>query len=163
MDKNKSLENSWKVVTWNFASNSLAKLSLKKTTKGQEIPSSLLASLTFYTQVTAHLYFLRQLKHAKVPANDLLSLYTTCICPVAEYACPVFDTALPQYLSNQLEHQQKWALCIISTNDLSYRQALEVFSISTWREIAPNTGANATKSWKLVTKLATRMFHHNLT
>ena len=38
------------------------------------------------------------------------------------------------------------------------------------REIAPNTGANATKfftlvtkSWKLVAKLATRTFHHNLT
>ena len=37
-------------------------------------------------------------------------------------------------------------------------------------EIAPDTGANvtkfftlATKSWKLVSKLATRMFHHNLT
>ena len=78
-----------------------------------------------------HLYFLRQLKHVKVPANDLLSLYTTCICPVAEYACPVFDTVLPQYLSNQLECQQKRALCIISTNDLSYRQALEVFNIPT--------------------------------
>ena len=38
------------------------------------------------------------------------------------------------------------------------------------REIAPNTGANATKffplatkSWKLVAKYAIRMFHHNLT
>ena len=38
------------------------------------------------------------------------------------------------------------------------------------REIAPNTGANATKSltlatksWKLVIKLVTRMFHHNFT
>ena len=38
------------------------------------------------------------------------------------------------------------------------------------REIAPNTGANATKffnlatkSWKLVAKLATRMLYHNLT
>ena len=37
-------------------------------------------------------------------------------------------------------------------------------------EIVPNIGANATnfftlatKSWKLVAKLATRMFHHNLT
>ena len=37
------------------------------------------------------------------------------------------------------------------------------------REVAPNTGTNATKfftlatkSWKLVSKLATRMFHHNL-
>ena len=38
------------------------------------------------------------------------------------------------------------------------------------REIAPNTGANATrfftlatKSWKVVAKLATTTFHHNLT
>ena len=44
------------------------------------------------------------------------------------------------------------------------------YVLYTGREIAPNTGANATKfftlankSWKLVAKLATRMFHHNLT
>ena len=77
-------------------------------------------------KVAARLYFLRQLKRAKVPTNDLLSFYTTCIRPVAEYACPVFHTALPQYLSDQLERLQKRALRIISTNDLSYRQALEV-------------------------------------
>ena len=42
--------------------------------------------------------------------------------------------------------------------------------LNSGREIAPNTGANATKfltlatkSWKLVAKMATRMFHHNLT
>lgn len=66
-----------------------------------------------------------------MPANDLLSFYATCIRPVAEYACPVFHTALPQYLSDQLERLQKRALRIISTNDLSYRQALEVFNIPT--------------------------------
>ena len=80
-------------------------------------------------KVAVSLYFLRQLKRAKVPANDLLSFYTTCIRPVAEYACPVFHTALPQYLSDQLERLQKRALRIISTNDLSYRQALEVINI----------------------------------
>ena len=58
-------------------------------------------------KVAARLYFLRQLKHAKVPTNDLVTFYTTCIHPVAEYACPVFHTALPQYLSNQLECLQK--------------------------------------------------------
>ena len=82
-------------------------------------------------KVAARLYFLRQFKRAKVPTNDLLSFYTTCIHPVAEYACPVFHTALPQYLSDQLERLQKRALRIISTNDLSYRQALEVFNIPT--------------------------------
>jgi len=72
--------------------------------------------------IAVHLYFLRQLKCGKVPINDLLS-FTTCKRPVAEYACPVFHTALPQYLSDQLERLQKWALRIISTNDLSYRHA----------------------------------------
>ena len=71
------------------------------------------------------------LKRAKVPTNDLVSFYTTCIRPVAEYACPVFHTALPQYLSDQLELLQKRALRIISNNELSYRHALEVFSIPT--------------------------------
>ena len=77
------------------------------------------------------LYFLRQLKRAKVPANDLLSFYIICIRPVVECACPVYHTSLPQYLSDQLECLQKRALRIISTNDLSYRQALEVFNIPT--------------------------------
>ena len=81
-------------------------------------------------KVAVRLYFLRQLKGAKVPANDLLSFYTTCIRPVAEYACPVFHTALPQYLSDQLERLQKRALRMISTNDLSYRLE-EVFNIPT--------------------------------
>lgn len=82
-------------------------------------------------KVATRLYFLRQLKRAKVPTNDLLSFYTTCIRPVAEYACSVFHTALPQYLSDQLERLQKRALRIISNNELSYRQALQVFSIPT--------------------------------
>ena len=82
-------------------------------------------------KVPVSLYFLRQLKRAKVPANDLLSFYSTCIRPVAEYACPVFHTALPQYLSDQLERLQKRALRMISTNDLSYRLE-EVFNIPTF-------------------------------
>ena len=84
-----------------------------------------------YRKVAARLYFLRQLKRAKVPANDPLSFYITCIRPAAEYACPVFHTALPQYLSDQLERLQKRALRIISTNDLSSKQTLEVFNIPT--------------------------------
>ena len=81
-------------------------------------------------KAAARLYFLRQLQRAKVPANDLLSFYITCIRPVAEYACSVFHTALPQYLSDQLERLQKRALRMISTNDLSYRLE-EVFNIPT--------------------------------
>ena len=84
-----------------------------------------------YRKVAARFYFLRQLKRAKVPTNDLLSFYIICIRPVVACACPVYNTSLPQYLSDQLERLQKRALRIISTNDLSYRQALEVFNIPT--------------------------------
>ena len=81
-------------------------------------------------KVAARHYFLRQLKHTKVPVNNLLSFYTTCIRPVVEYALHV-QSFIPQYLSNQLERLQKRALRIIGTNDLSYRQALEVLNIPT--------------------------------
>ena len=47
------------------------------------------------------------------------------------HAQSLIPVALPQYLSDQLERLQKRALRIISTNDLSYRQALEVFNIPT--------------------------------
>ena len=47
---------------------------------------------------------------------------------------------------------------------------LKEMTMNPEREIAPNTGANVTKfftlvtkSSKVVTKLATRMLHHNLT
>ena len=75
-------------------------------------------------KVSSRLYFLRQLKRARVPANDLLQFYLTCIRSVVEYACEVFHDSLPQYLSNDLESLQKRAFRIIYP-DLSYRQALE--------------------------------------
>ena len=55
---------------------------------------------------TARIYFLRQLKRKNIPSKELLTFYTTCVRPVAEYACPVFHNGLPQYLSNDLERLQ---------------------------------------------------------
>ena len=71
--------------------------------------------------VVARLYFLRQLKRAKVPSNNLLLFYVTCIRPVTEYACQVFHDSLPQYLSDELEKLQSvrsvllFLSCIIKT------------------------------------------------
>ena len=65
--------------------------------------------------------------------NDLLLSYKTCIRPVAEYASPVFQNALPQYLSGVLEKLQKRALHIIYL-DLSYTQALDESGITTLHE-----------------------------
>ena len=54
-------------------------------------------------KVSARLYFLRQLKRAGLPPEDLIQFYVTCIRPVIEYACEAFQDSLPQYLSNDLE------------------------------------------------------------
>ena len=64
----------------------------------------------------------------------------------------------------------KWNGCIQILSQLFEYTFFQPFLTHAGHEIVPNTGANATKfftlatkSWKLVAKLATRMFHHNLT
>lgn len=75
-------------------------------------------------KVSSRLYFLRQLKRAKVPPKDLLLFYLNCVRPVIEYACQVFHDMLPKYLSDDLESLQKRALRIICP-DLGYTEALQ--------------------------------------
>ena len=84
-------------------------------------------------KAATRLYFLKQLKRAKVPPKDMLLFYTTCIRPVLEYACPVFHHSLPQYLSNEMERLQNRALRIIQP-DLSYAEALVALDITSLYE-----------------------------
>ena len=84
-------------------------------------------------KAATRLYFLKQLKRAKVPPKDMLLFYTTCIRPVLEYACPVFHHYLPQYLSNEMERLQKSALRIIQP-DLAYAEALVALDITSLNE-----------------------------
>jgi hypothetical protein len=37
------------------------------------------------------LYFLTQLKRAKVGIDELVLFYSTCVRPILEYACPFFS------------------------------------------------------------------------
>ena len=82
-------------------------------------------------KAATRLYFLKQLKRAKVPPKDMLLFYTTCIRPVLEYVCPVFHNSLLQYLSNEMERLQKRALQIhVIQPDLSYAEALVALDIT---------------------------------
>jgi hypothetical protein len=86
------------------------------------------------------LYFLRQLKRAKVAEKELLTFYKTCIRPITEYACPVFHNGLPTYLSDELERIQKRAMQIIFPN-INYQDALKnsnLFSSYERREYLTN-------------------------
>ena len=58
------------------------------------------------------IYFLVQLKRARVPAEDLVAYYCACIRSSLDYACPVFHYSLPQYLQSELESVQKRPLSL---------------------------------------------------
>ena len=59
------------------------------------------------------LYFLVQLKRARLPPSDLVLFYLSCVRSTADYGVPVFYNALPQYLKNELVRIEKRALSII--------------------------------------------------
>ena len=56
------------------------------------------------------LYMLYQLKRAGISQNDMVKIYISVVRPVLEYACPVWSTSLPKYLSDAIEMIQKRAL-----------------------------------------------------
>ena len=47
-------------------------------------------------------YMLYQLKRAGISQLDLVKIYVLVIRPVLEYACPVWSTNLPKYLSDAI-------------------------------------------------------------
>ena len=69
------------------------------------------------------LYFLIQLKRARVSQKDLCLFYITCVRSVIDYAVPVFHYALPAYLMQELERVQKRAMRIIWPG-MEYQHAL---------------------------------------
>ena len=60
-------------------------------------------------KVNKRIYFIIQLKRAKVPAKDIINFYCTCVYvrPVLGYSCEVFHFALSTYLSDAIEQVQR--------------------------------------------------------
>ena len=79
-------------------------------------------------KASKRLYFLSQLKRARVAKQDLVLFYTSCIRSILTYASPVFFDALPEYLKNELERIQKRALRIICPGHC-YNDAMELANI----------------------------------
>ena len=74
------------------------------------------------------MYFLIQLRRAKVPRNEIILFYASCIGFVLTYASPVFFYALPMYLKKDLERIEKRALAIICPG-LSQMDPLQLSNI----------------------------------
>jgi len=80
------------------------------------------------SKASKRLYFLKQLKRAGVPQNQLLHFYTAVIRPVLEYAAPVWHHLINRTQAQQLESIQKRAIHIIYniTRGMSYPNVLFV-------------------------------------
>ena len=81
-------------------------------------------------KTSKRLYFLVQVKRAKLPCKDLVLFYTSCIRSILTYAVPVFHFSLPLYLQRELECVQG-ALSIIC-DGLDYKEALNVTGMPTF-------------------------------
>ncbi len=70
------------------------------------------------------LYFIVLLKRARVPVEDIILFYCTCIRPILEYCAPVFLHSLSKYLNDDLERVQKRVFSFLSPGN-SYQYNLE--------------------------------------
>ena len=66
-------------------------------------------------KASKRLYLLRQLKRAGIDILDLVNIYCSCIRSTLEYACQVFHSNLPKFLSEEIERIQKRTCTYIYT------------------------------------------------
>ena len=79
-------------------------------------------------KASKRLYILRILQKSGVPPSDLLPVFFALVRLVLEYACAVWHTSLPDFLSNKIELVQKRALRIVYPG-LQYTDALQIAQI----------------------------------
>ena len=79
---------------------------------------------TVVSKASKRLYLLKQLQRAGVDEHHLIDFYNTCIRSVVEYACEVFHSSLPTYLSEELERVQRRAMRIIFPG-MKYKESLQ--------------------------------------
>ena len=76
---------------------------------------------------------LYQLKGAGVNQADLVTIYISIVRPVVEYACSVWSTNLPVFLSDNIEMIQKRAVRAIFPS-MSYDDILTQINLSTLKD-----------------------------
>ena len=79
------------------------------------------------------LFLLLQLKRSDIPAEYLLTVYTTVVRPTLEYACPAWPTSLTLRPQTDMERVQRRAMNIIYPNP-PYIEALANAQLSSLKE-----------------------------
>ncbi len=76
------------------------------------------------------IFTIYQLHRAGIRQCDLLRVYVSVIRPVLEYACPVWHTSLPMYLSDNIETIQKGCIRTLFPGH-SYDEARSISNLPT--------------------------------
>ena len=112
---------------------------IERTESAKVLGVHISSDLTWNTHVdcmvakaSKRLYMLYQVKRAGVSQNDLLKIYFSVVRPILEYACPVWSTNLPNYLSDKIEMIQKRAMRTIYPG-LHYDDILDEVGITPLR------------------------------
>ena len=84
-------------------------------------------------KASKRVFMLYQLKRAGIRQADMVTIYLTVVRPIVEYACPVWHTNLPTYLSDSIEMIQKRALRGIFPG-MRYIDILNHIGITTLKE-----------------------------
>ena len=110
---------------------------IERTENAKVLGVTISANLTWNIHVeniiakaSKRVYMLYQLKRAGIGQTDLLRIYVSVVRPVLEYACPVWSTSLPVYLSDNIEIVQKRALRSIYPG-ISYNAILQNIKLPT--------------------------------
>ena len=79
------------------------------------------------------MYLVYQLKRPGISQLDLVTVYISVVRPVLEYACPMWHTNLPKYLSDNIELIKNRALKSIFPGK-SYNDILNDTGLRTLKE-----------------------------
>ena len=83
-------------------------------------------------RANSRLFMLRKLKYHYLNISDLVSIYTSFVRPILEYAAPAWSGAMSIKQCNDLERVQKRACRIILADDYKrYSDALQICNIET--------------------------------
>ena len=86
-------------------------------------------------KANSRIHMLRVLKRHGLPRQDLMTIYTSFVRPVTEYAAPVWSGALTNYDKISIERVQKRALRIIMGHEYTtYEDVLSLVNLVSLEE-----------------------------
>ena len=88
-------------------------------------PNAVLHVTTLIEKMYGKLWTLLFLKKSGMKESSLLNIYKDVLRPSAEYSSIVYNTLIPEYLSDKLENMQKQAMKIIYGWNIDYSKVLE--------------------------------------